>query len=622
MGAFRNNPYWKTVGDLFAYKRQMITAMFCAVLAASTFGIGLSAMLPVCELMFNAQMTVQDIIQQKILDTSAPAWLKDIGIWLQNTLPSHPFGAFLVIMSAAMVISIFGSAMRYIHYIIVMTVIQHEARRWRNRLFAKLLHTPMGTMYDGHADAMSRVINDVNVLSTGHQSVLQKNALEFLKGTGVIIAALIIDWQLTLIGMIGLPLVLVIMRKLGKVVRRATRSGLIQQGQLIGSMNESLSGLGVVKTSSAEGYERRRFATRSRDLFNQMMRMRRAKALTGPVVETAAQFGIVLVTCIAAWRIFEDGISPSRLITVIGMLGAAAVTLKPLSVLNNELNAAGAGAGRLNEMLDLPSEAIGADADQSIPPLPRHTDRIEFDNVSYIYPNAEVPAVDGVSLNIEAGQTVALVGTNGSGKTTLLSLLPMLLTPTSGRVLIDGVDTSAISLRSLRRQIGLVTQNSVLFAGTIAHNIAYGLGHVPIERIIEAAKAAHAHEFIEQMPNGYNRLLGDSGQGLSGGQRQRLCIARAILRDPAILILDEATSQIDADSEAKINDAVEQFSLDRTTFVIAHRLSTVIHADQIVVMSDGKIEAIGKHEKLLSESETYRLLCRTQLQGPNPEEAA
>jgi subfamily B ATP-binding cassette protein MsbA len=621
MAAFRNNPYWKTVGDLFAYKRPMITAMVCAVLAASTFGVGLSAMLPIFELMFNSQMTVQEIIQIKLLDTDASQWTKDIGVWLQTTLPESPFGAFLVIMAVAMIISVFGSILRYIHHIIVLTVVQQEARRWRNRLFAKLLHTPMGAMYDGHADAMSRVINDVNVLSQGHQAILQRTFLELLKGIGVITVALFMDWRLTLIGMVGLPLVVVVMRKLGKVVRRATRSSLVQQGQMIGAMNESLSGLGVVKTSNAEGYERRRFASLNRTLFNQLMKMRRAKAVTGPVVETVAQFGIMLVACIAAWRIFEQGISPGRLMTVLGMLGAAAVTLKPLSSLNNELNAAGAGAHRLYEMLTLPAEPIGADADRSRPTLPRHAERIEFLNVSFVYPNADESAVSEVSLTVEAGQTIAMVGANGSGKTTLLSLVSRLLIPTEGQVLIDGVDVSTVSLRSLRRQIGLVTQNSVLFAGTVAHNIAYGLGNVSMERIIQAAKAAHADEFIRQMRGEYNRALGDSGQGLSGGQRQRICIARAILRDPAILILDEATSQIDADSEAKINNAIEQFSRNRTTFIIAHRLSTVIGADRIIVMNAGRIEAIGTHEKLLSESETYRTLCRTQLQGPSPEEA-
>ena len=244
------------------------------------------------------------------------------------------------------------------------------------------------------------------------------------------------------------------------------------------------------------------------------------------------------------------------------------------------------------------------------------------ERVSFHYPGKARAAVDGVDLHVNFGQTVAIVGSNGSGKTTLLSLLVRLFSPTSGRVLIDGTDIAGVDLRNLRSQIAVVTQQTILFEGTIADNIAYGRRHVPMEKIIAASKAAYADEFIRNIPLGYLAKLGEDGTGLSGGQKQRIAIARAILRDPAILILDEATSQIDADSEAKINLAVRELHRGRTIFIIAHRLSTVIDADLIVVMADGKIEDQGTHTELLTRCRTYQLLTQTQLLRPEQAQPA
>ncbi|MEM6459650.1 MAG: ATP-binding cassette domain-containing protein, partial [Planctomycetota bacterium] len=244
-----------------------------------------------------------------------------------------------------------------------------------------------------------------------------------------------------------------------------------------------------------------------------------------------------------------------------------------------------------------------------------HRREIVFEDVWYRYPGAEAErfAVEAVDLTVAYGQSVAIVGTNGSGKSTLMNLLPRLTEPTRGRVLVDGVDIAGVSLRSLRGQLAAVTQQSVMFAGSIADNIAYGRRHTPRQDIVAAAKAASAHGFVMSLPDGYDTKLGEGGKGLSGGQRQRLCIARAILRDPAVLILDEATSQIDAESEAQITEAVNRAKRGRTTFVIAHRLSTVVDCDQIVVMDAGRIIDRGTHEQLLGRCAIYQTLVRTQL---------
>jgi ATP-binding cassette, subfamily B, bacterial MsbA len=331
---------------------------------------------------------------------------------------------------------------------------------------------------------------------------------------------------------------------------------------------------------------------------------------------------------------------------VLGSLGIAGASLKPLTGILNDIQQSAGAAARLREVLALESEPGHGNR---LPVLARHQKSIEFENVSLTYPGGGAPALTSISLKIAHGQTVAFVGPNGSGKTTLLALVPRLFDPddapataapelqlpaltsdatgpicAGGRVLIDGHDIREYSVRSLRRQIAVVTQETVLFKGTIRSNIAYGAGNVDDARITDAARRARAEEFIKEKPGGYDSLIGENGSGLSGGQRQRLAIARAILRDPAILILDEATSMIDADSESKIAEAIADFvsgrknaeggrASSRTCLIVAHRLSTVVNADRIVVMDAGRIVDQGTHRELLGRCPVYRLIARTQL---------
>ncbi|HZW08159.1 MAG TPA: ATP-binding cassette domain-containing protein, partial [Phycisphaerales bacterium] len=289
-----------------------------------------------------------------------------------------------------------------------------------------------------------------------------------------------------------------------------------------------------------------------------------------------------------------------------------------LTGLYTDLQATGAASTRLRELLGLQRDDA---RDAGKPALAPHRSSIELQGVTLTYPGAETPALRSVSLTVRHGETVAIVGPNGSGKTTLLSLLPRVLEPDrgpdgapTGRVLVDGVDVAGVTLSSLRRQIGVVTQETALFKGSVFWNIAYGVEEgVSEERVREAARKARAEEFIAAKPGGYEFEIGEGGSGLSGGQRQRLCIARAVLRDPSILILDEATSMVDADSERQIAEALAEFSRGRTCLIVAHRLSTVVHADRIVVMNAGRIEDVGTHAELLARSETYRLIAARQL---------
>jgi len=294
--------------------------------------------------------------------------------------------------------------------------------------------------------------------------------------------------------------------------------------------------------------------------------------------------------------------------TWMGMLVAVFDPIRKLSQVASRFQNADAAAERIFELHDAQQEKRSP----LLPQLPVHSKSIEFRHVSFVYPNSDVKAVDNANFIVQAGQSVAIVGPNGCGKTTLLSMLPRLLEPTEGNIFIDGHNIADYSIRSLRQQIGVVTQETVIFNATIFDNIAYGLRRPSREKVIAAAQKAFVDEFVSEMPDGYDTMVGQRGSTLSGGQRQRIAIARAILRDPAILIFDEALSQIDPDSEQKIYQATKEFIKGRTTFMIAHRFSTILASNVIFVMDGGKIIATGSHEELLNRCELYTHLYRTQ----------
>jgi ABC-type branched-subunit amino acid transport system ATPase component len=346
----------------------------------------------------------------------------------------------------------------------------------------------------------------------------------------------------------------------------------------------------------------------NKQMLGELNRVRTARALASPLTEMLSIFLLCGLVLIAGRAILSAGVEGKNFILALGFLAVAGASLKPLTGIINDIQTSQPAAARLTERLEAPTEP-GRGA--HLPRIARHARDIAFDSVSVAYPGAARDALSDVTLRVEHGTRVAFVGPNGSGKTTLLGLIPRLYDPRVGRVLIDGTDITTIGVRSLREQIGVVTQDTVLFRGSIRHNIAYGSG-ADEAQIIAAAKKARAHEFIATLPRGYDTELSEAGAGLSGGQRQRISIARAILRDPAILILDEATSMIDAESEARISEALEEFSRGRTTLIVAHRLSTVLHCDSFVVLDEGRIVDRGTHTELMVRCPLYARLARSQ----------
>ena len=432
--------------------------------------------------------------------------------------------------------------------------------------------------------------------------------------------AMFISWKLTVFIVVFAPVMFWVIKKFGKKMRRATRAALQRSASMLGQIEGTLVGIRVVKAAGSERFERRRYRSILADLRAEMLKMARYEAYATPTMETISLIVVAIVVLYAAHLVLvrRDGsLDTAGFFTVMAALGMIGESLRRVSKVNNVLQRSNAAAARIFEILDLPMERRRLRAAEKrtaarvkLPPLRRE---ITFENVTFSYPNTHQPAVENVSLVVPRGQSVAIVGRNGSGKTTLLALLPRFFDPQFGRVMIDAVDVRDATLRSLRGQIGVVTQDSVIFPGAIADNIAYGLPRTSRSAIEEAAKRAFCHDFILQKPQQYDTPLDGLGGQLSGGQKQRLNIARAILRQSPILILDEATSQVDAESEHLIQKAVEGLMKDRTTFVIAHRFSTILSADTIVVMEAGQIVGQGKHDDLLRTCATYKQLYERQL---------
>jgi subfamily B ATP-binding cassette protein MsbA len=522
----------------------------------------------------------------------------------------HKKNAVIFILLLMLVVTVIRCTASFYQDYTAEKVVYTALAHLREDTFAHSLRIPTAFFAsEGPSDTVSRLVRDTSSIGNGIKVLLGKALREPLKAIGLIAAAMVVDHHLTLIFLCGAPISLFVLGQLGKKMKRATRRSLQSWAAMLGKLEEAIGALKVVKVYNQQKHESSVFEGINRKLLKQQFRMAKIDAAAGPILEVLGMLaGSVGLIFGAVW-VFGGTMVPADFFMLLFFLGGSAESIRRTSGVWNKVQQANAAAKRVHSIVNQNPEIEKPDAFE-LAPL---REKIEFRNIVFTYPDAEQPVLKEINLFVKAGHNIAITGPNGSGKTTLVNLIPRLYDPDSGQILMDGKNIHDATLFSLRSQIAMVTQNVVTFHDTIAANIAYGKPDASREEIVAAAERAFAHEFISLLPDGYDTVIGEQGAGLSGGQLQRIIIARAILKNPAILIFDEATSHVDADSESKIHQAVEEIMQDRTSFIIAHRFSTVVTADVIVVMNKGQIIAQGQHEQLMQTCPLYQSLYETQL---------
>jgi ATP-binding cassette, subfamily B, multidrug efflux pump len=490
------------------------------------------------------------------------------------------------------------------------TASQGVAFELRNAIFTKL--QTLSFSYHDRAQTgklMTRMTSDVELVRgfIGNGLIQLVSAILLLIGTLVILFSM--NWALTLILLVMFPAIGYIFVVFVKSVMPMSKEVQQKLGALNTVLQENLAGMRIVKAFAREEYESERFYGRNLDLLDSNIKLIRLFATYFPLIFLISNLGVVAVLAFGGWQSILGNLTLGQLVAFIGYLNYLLMPIFMMGMLGAMLSRAEASAQRVFEVLDAESEVRDRPGAVELPPV---QGKVEFENVSFRYIGAESDVVSELSFSAEPGQTIAILGQTGAGKSSIINLIPRFYDVTAGAVKIDGHDVREVTLDSLRKQIGIVLQETTLFSGSIRENIAYGKPDATLDEVVAAAKAAQAHDFILEQPDGYETIIGERGIGLSGGQKQRVAIARALLLNPRILIMDDSTSAVDAETEYKIQQALDELMQGRTSFVIAQRISTVRNADKILVLEQGKLAAEGTHQELIQTSELYVEILETQ----------
>ena len=583
-----------------------------AVMGAAD-GLVAFAIKPALDVVLIPQSTIQKLVLFQVPGS-------DHIIYLNSFVPSRVHHVWSVFALALFFIFVVKAVAEYFGSTLIQYVGLAGITSMRNRVYGKIIQQPVGFFHDNPVGrVMSAVIADIEQLRGAFSEYLADFFRQIFSLVAFVGVLLVIDWRMAVGSAVLVPLVVWPVGKLARKIRGSTEKSRARLADLSQILQETISGNRVVKAFGMEGFEIRRFRDASRNLLRENMRWIRALAATAPIMDV---LGAVVVAMILLFARGE--IKVGRM--TIGSFGAFTFALfkayEPIKRIGNIyqlfLQALGISS-QVFTLLELPEEKLDAPGAKV---LPRFSQTVKFDDFTFMYDDADTPTLTHVNLEVPAGAVVAIVGSSGAGKTTLLNMLPRFYSPTSGAVRVDGIDLRDVTLRSLREQMAIVTQETILFNDTIWNNLCYGQPNISEEKVTAAAKAALAHDFIMQMPKGYQTEIGDRGQRLSGGQRQRLAIARALLKDAPILILDEATSELDSESEMLVQGALNNLMTGRTVFVIAHRLSTIRRADLIAVLEGGTIRERGTHDELLARRGLYARLYEMQFRDAEPARAS
>jgi subfamily B ATP-binding cassette protein MsbA len=610
------NIYFRVLGYLKPYYRQFIFIILFNFVYIIFNTVSIWMIAPFVSTLFESQ---DKSAVEQVQPTNEPEQdvsIFDINEWMKIHLDSlfrrdNPIRTLQLLCVFIFLAFALKNAAHIMEIWLVSFVEQKVIKDLRDEVYSHILWQPLGFFSKYQiGNIISRITNDINALNT----TLNTNFTRIIREPLVIfifVAILVsISWQLTLVAMLVIPLTGILISKIGQSLKRKSKRVQERIADITTIIEETISGIKIVKAFSMERYESGKFQKKTTEHFHAAFRQSRLNRLSSPVSETLG-IGIMVAVLWFGGRLVLTGelISSEDFIRFLAVLFSVMAPIKSLGEFNNEVQISLASAKRIFTILDEPVEVI--DQPDALEKK-MFEQAVEYQDVSFRYTPKDEYVLQNVDLTIHRNQKVAFVGSSGAGKTTLVNLLPRFFDVTGGSITIDGQDIREIKMSSLRRLLGIVTQEVILFNDTVSNNIAYGIADYGKEQIEKAARLANAYQFIMELPEGFDTIIGEKGMRLSGGQRQRISIARAILKNPPILIFDEATSSLDSEAELQIQEAIDNLMEDRTVFIIAHRLSSIIKSDKIIVLEEGRIIDSGTHKELLGRSERYKYLYELQ----------